>query len=185
MYNAKRIYQIFIISLLVLPLHSLNGFDYDKDRLEIFAKLLPRFVLMSSQKELIDDKILICLLSNTTNDENTLFLKEKIQSNSIKNIENIALDISYTQIEACKDANIVFMFNDEKKPFTDALIYFKEKKILTVSYNPNYLEYGTNISLYFGAKVVPFLNVKSIKNANIDLDNILFRISKIYTGQSK
>lgn len=179
----KKALQSVLLIVLFFPSVSLYGFGYDQVKLDIFAKLLPRFVLMSSEKESIDGEIVICLLrEKSENNSDALFLQEKIESNVIKKIKSSAIEVTYGDKRQCSNANIVFLFNLEEDNLKESIEYFRENKILTVSYDPLYLKYGTNISIFFGAKVVPYLNAKSIYDSNISIDNILFRISKIYHG---
>lgn len=177
----KKIYLILNILLLSSFIKPLHAFEYEKSKLEIFSKLIPRIVLMSSLKNNIDKNINICFIREAKDNEYTDFFKEKLENNPIKNIQNQITTTNYTNLQKCENTNVVFMFNTNKKTLINTVGFFKEKQILTVSYNPLFLKYGVNMSLFFGTKVLPYLNVKSIIEEKIILDNILLRISKIYS----
>lgn len=174
-----------ILIALLLFINPLFADEYEQSKLTIFSKLLPRFVLMSSQKTKLKNTIKICLTSEYENNIHSNYLKEKLENNSIANFQNTIIDTNYNNLFLCRNADIVFMFNSEQKTFSKAIEYFNNKEILTISYDPFFLTYGANISLYFGNKVQPFINVKSITQKNIQLDNILLRISKIYRENSE
>ena len=171
---------ILTILLLLCTTSPLCAFEYEKNKLEIFSKLMPRFVLMSSKKKTINQNIQICLISEINNDNYVNYLQEKLEKNSIKNIKNEIIKTNYQDLEKCKDTDISFMFNTDKETIINTVKFFDQKEILTISYNPLFLHYDINISIFFGRKVVPYLNVKSMSKNNIVLDNILLRISKIF-----
>ncbi|WP_298692349.1 hypothetical protein, partial [uncultured Sulfuricurvum sp.] len=59
----KALYRYFV-PFLMLYASSLNASGYDDDVLEIFSKMLPRFVLMSNQKNLLKERLEICILND-------------------------------------------------------------------------------------------------------------------------
>jgi hypothetical protein len=52
-----------------------------------------------------------------------------------------------------------------------------------MSYDPKYLEKGVNASLFLGRKVTPYVNMNALRKNGIELDNVLVRISKIYSNE--
>lgn len=172
--------SFILILLLSISTVNLYAFEYEKNKLEIFAKLMPRFVLMSSKKKSIDQDIKICLVSDLNNEQFVTFLQKKLEKNSIKNISNSITNTNYKNLHKCENNDLAFLFNTDTKNIINAAKFFQNKEILTVSYNSLFLQYNINISIYFGRKVVPYLNIKSLRENNIILDNILLRISKIF-----
>lgn len=161
----------------------LNASVYDDDVLTIFSKIIPRFIMMSSQKEKITDSINICVLHDDIDKLTTLSLIDKINNNypnGIKNYKITLLNTTYSKITQCENTQLLFMFNSNGKNIADALLFANKQNILTMSYDEALLENGVEISLFLGRKVLPYINMKVITENKIELDNILLRISKIY-----
>jgi len=61
---SARFIAVCIMLIFSLSFNStvLNAFVYDDDILDIFSKTLPRFILMSSQKDRIKDDLEICIV---------------------------------------------------------------------------------------------------------------------------
>lgn len=159
--------------------------SYDEDVLDIFSKLLPRFVLMSSVQKEVKDKIEICLLYDRVDERAASSLREKIARNypsEIKNYKIKPIEISYANIDGCRNSQLMFLFDTDEKNIEKAIHFSSKNSIFTISYDAKYLEKGVNASLFLGRKVTPYLNMNAIRNNGIELDNTLVRISKIYAG---
>jgi hypothetical protein len=159
-------------------------YAYDDDILNIYSKMLPRFILMSSQKEKVSDKIEICILHDAIDDRDAALLMDKINSNypnGIKSNKIKLLSTGYNDLQICKNTQSAFLFNSNDKNIKKAILFLKRQKILSISYDAQLLEDGAEISLFIGRKVQPYINVQEILHNNIKLDNILLRVSKIYS----
>lgn len=165
---------------------TLNASAYDVDVLDIFSKILPRFILMSNQKNIVKDKINICILHDKIDEQDALALIDRIYVNNPNGIKNYKINLinsNYSNIDMCQNAQLLFMFNTSEQNIEKGIKFSKNHTILTVSYDSKYLEYGANASLFLGRKVVPYINMNSLGNSGLELDNILIRVSKIYTKE--
>ncbi|MBU0632167.1 DUF4154 domain-containing protein [bacterium] len=183
-----RVFKLFSIIYLLFGLTSLNAADYDDDVLEIFSRLLPRFVLMSNQKLKIENQIDICVLHEDVDGMALINLLDKINNNYPNGLKNYKIKFShndFTNLDLCKDSELVFLFNASEKHVADTISYAKKEKIMTVSYDAKLLAKGVGLSLFLGRKIVPYINVKALQDNGILLDSLLFRISKIYTQTDK
>lgn len=52
-----------------------------------------------------------------------------------------------------------------------------------MAYDAKYLEQGVHASLFLGRKVTPYINLNGMRKNEIELDNTLVRISKIYSNE--
>jgi len=175
--------RLFLMATLILNLSPVYASDYDDDVLEIFSKILPRFILMSSQKKQIDKDIEICILNDTNDDDKASTLMDKIHANYPKGIKHYKIHLThktFTDIDSCQHAQLIFMFNSNAETIESTLHYIQNHKILALSYDPINLQYGAHVSLFLGRKVVPYINMKAINKSGITFDNILLRVSKIY-----
>lgn len=174
--------NILIILFSLIP-SIINAWEYDNSKLEIFSKLIPRFVLMSSQKDIIDKDINVCLLYNLSDEIYAKSLTNKIISNNPHGIKNHGIKITskkFSSLDECSGKQIVFLFNENLSVIKKSVEFFKKRKTILISYNQNYLKSGVDISLYIGRKVLPYVNLISLHKKDIYLDNLLIRVSKIY-----
>jgi len=175
--------RLFLMATLVLNISLVHASDYDDNVLEIFSKILPRFILMSPQKKQIDKDIDICILNDTNDEDTATALIDKINANYPKGIKQYTILLShqsFAHIDSCQHSQLIFMFNSDTETIEAALQYVKSHKVLALSYDPKILQYGAHASLFLGRKVVPYLNIKSINESGITFENILLRVSKIY-----
>lgn len=179
--NIFRLKLFLLLTLLTPTL--MNAINYNEDILNIYAKMVPRFVIMSSQKNKIKDKIEICILHEQLDERVANLLNNNIKRNYPDGLLNNPLHITqsyYRNLQSCKESEIVFMFNTNKTDIDKTVKFLQENKILSMSYDISLLEKGADISLFIGRKVVPYINMKSASQKKIIFDNLLIRVSKIY-----
>lgn len=158
--------------------------SYDEDTLNIFSKIIPRFVLMSSQKNKVTDTIEICILHEKLDERFALSLKEKVNANYPNGLNNYKIKMmlsNYSNMNLCENSQLLFLFNSNEENIQNSLHFAKSHTILTMAYDANLLEKGVNISLFMGRKIMPYVNIHSINQNAIEFDNTLLRISKIYS----
>ena len=188
MYFKQRTINLFLIINILFGTTLLNASNYDDDTLNIFSKILPRFIMMSSQKEKIKENIEICILNDNIDSLVATSLINKVKNNYPNGIKNYNINFitsSYKSLNKCENTQLVFMFNSNKENIHNAFNLTNKYQILSMSYDEVLLKDGVNISLFIGRKVVPHLNMQSIKKSKIELNNILLRVSKIYAGTEK
>lgn len=180
--------RFFLIYTLFFNTMILNALNYDNDILNIFSKIIPRFIIMSSQKEKVKDTLEICILHDDIDASEALLLMHKINTdypNGIQNYKINLLKTTYTEIKICENAQLIFMLNSSTNNIRKALNFSNQYNILTMSYDAGLLEDGVEISLFIGRKVLPYINMKAINKNKIQLDNILLRVSKIFYEKEK
>lgn len=184
-FNILRLlFCILIISNIV----QLQASNYNNSTLEIISKIIPRFVLMSSQKDKLDKSINICILYENSDKNFSNSLISKIRRNNPNGINNFSIKFektNFTNIDKCKNTHLSFIFNTNNQNIKKTLDTLNKYKILTMSYDNKYLKNGVGISLFIGRKVTPYLNIKAIYSNNIQIDNILLRVSKIYKEEKE
>jgi hypothetical protein len=175
--KSKTLYLLLLTSVI------LNASTYDDDILNIFSKIAPRFIMMSTQKSKIKSEIEICVLYDKIDERIAMSFVDKINTNYPNGIKNYPIKFinkSYADLNECKTAQLAFIFNSDKKNIEDAVVFLNKQNILSMSYEQEFLEYGVQISLFIGRKVLPYINIKAISDNKIELENILLRVSKIY-----
>ncbi len=166
----------------------INASIYNYDTLSMFAKITPRFIFLSSVKNSIKEEVKLCIVSDNIKNKEVLYLSHNIPIYYPHGIQSMPLkiiSISYNDLlknsKNCNDAQILFLFNSTNKHIEESVKYAKSHTILTTSYDANLLNNGVDISLYLGRKIVPYINIKSIKEKGITLNNTILGLSKIFT----
>lgn len=179
--------QLFLL-LTLTNTTLLNATNYNEDIIKIYSKMLPRFIIMSNQKAKIHDNIEICLLHDSIDKRAAELLSDNINNNYPNGLLNHSIKLiqsDYNHFKSCKNVQLMFMFNSDDKHIKDAILFSQENTLLTMAYDVFLLEKGVDISLFIGRKVTPYLNMQSIADKKILLDNILLRVSKIYVKSDK
>jgi hypothetical protein len=173
---------------MIFCFQPLNAAVYDTDILNTYSKLSPRIILMSTQKSKIIDSINICLTYEPEDEmaaQEFINLSKANYPNGIQSHTIAFFKMSYENIGVCSNSHLNFIFSANEIFLKKVLLFSKTEKIMTISYDYKLLNEGVDISLFIGRKISPYLNLKSISQKEIRLDNILLRISKIYTQNSK
>ena len=183
--------NIFFLSIFIILLYpfTLSASTYDDDTLEIFSKIIPRFVLMSSQKKTIQTKIEICILHDKLDERIVSSLIDKIQNNYPNGIKNYRLKVissNYSDIDMCYKSQLAFLFDTDEKNMDNSIRVLNKNSVFTMSYDAKYLANGVESTLFLGRKVVPYMNMSALRQNGMEIDNTLVQISKIYLqGEGK
>jgi len=171
----KRVSTLLLIFL--LPLFAKQ---YNANILEIEAKLFPKMMLL--EKHIQNDKsskLNIFIISRTIDNCTAKKLQLKIE----KNYPNPLLGklitvevIAFEDIKKSPDAVIVFHHSAEL--FEKIASWANKNKILTLAYDPAYLDYDFLASIYIGKSTKPYLNKKVIKEHGFIFDSYLLQLSK-------
>lgn len=160
------------------------GSSYDDDMLEIVSKIIPRLVLMSSQKTSVQSQVDICVLYDRMDERDASLLVDKIRKNYPSGIKNYPIVLKknvYENLDGCRNSQIAFMFDTDNRTIGNAVRTLNKNHTLSMSYDPSYLGSGVEVSLFFGRKVAPYINIGALRQNGIVLENTLIQISKIYT----
>ncbi|MDD2790749.1 MAG: hypothetical protein PHU40_08825 [Sulfurimonas sp.] len=186
MYFRKICLLLCITFIFYSP--SIYAISYDDDTLDIFAKITPRFVLLSDLKSKLQKDITLCILHDPVEQMAANSFANKIAQSYPKGIKDYTLKTivsSYPTLDKCSDAQLLFLFNTDEATLMRTLQFAQKKRMLTVAYDAALLTFGVDFSLFLGRNITPYINMKSIFIKDIQLDNLLFRISKIYTAGEK
>ncbi|MDP2077582.1 MAG: YfiR/HmsC family protein [Sulfuricurvum sp.] len=172
-----------LFTVFCLATATIHASAYDDETLSIFSKILPRMILMSSQKEKIKESIQICVVNDKIDERSAISLIDKLHDaypNGISNHPLVLTNTTYASMDKCQNNPLIFLFNSNDKNIEKALQYSHDHKSMSISYDPKYLENGVDASLFLGRKVTPYLNINALRKNGIEVDNLLIRISKIY-----
>lgn len=182
--------SLFTRFLTIILLYSavLCASVYDDETLTLFSKIIPRMVLMSSQKELIKENIELCIVNDTIDERIALSLIDKLHNAYPNGVNKKLLKLTnttYSTIERCQNSQLLFLLSSNEQNIKKALQYSRRKTAISMSYDPAYLANGVESSLFLGRKVTPYLNLNELHKNGIEIDNLLIRISKIYLNEGE
>ncbi len=183
-----KVVKLFFVTFMTLISTFTYASTYDNDILNTFSKLSPRFILMSTQEEQVQGTLNICLVHNEIDEkvaDNFIEMIEKNYPDGIKSYPIKVIKSSNAVFEVCEKSQLIFLFTAEDNLVSKTILYAEKNRILTIAYDSKLLESGADISLHIGRKVIPYLNLNSLKRKNIQLNNLLLRISKIYISDGE
>ena len=151
--------------------------------IDIHAKVFPKILFTDTKIEdkLVDGTIEIIIL----------YTKDDIQvANNLKKeilrfyplIKGHPLGISlqeYEQFDPTEAATAYYELLGDKESVMKVNRSAQKNARITFSYDSSYLDYGTLMSLYISNTVSPYINIKALKQSNIILYNIIYKIAKI------
>lgn len=172
-------YSILFLSLFL----SVFADPYTTGMIDIHAKVFPK-ILLSDTK--IDDKLVngsIKIIILYTEEDINVANKLKAQMIHLypllkEHPFHVVLK-EYKQFDPAEDATAYYELLGDKKNIISVNKSAQKNSRITFSYDSDYLEYGTLMSLYVSNKVSPYLSTEALKQSNIILDNIIYKIARI------
>ncbi|WP_416768718.1 YfiR/HmsC family protein [Sulfurimonas sp. ST-25] len=167
---------------LLLPL-ALAAYQYETVLLETQAKLVPRFLRMSTGvMNNVEGRLAICVVYDEGEAEVADAFAGMVRSaypDGWKGERIWIVKSRYGSLERrCARSELLFLLNAEEPKVWRAVSFATAKRKLTVSYENRYLEEGVLVSLHVGRSVRPYLNLSQAKAAGIHFSSGLKRISK-------
>ena len=180
---------ITFLLLFVFTLFSSISFaDSTQDRrVTISASIFPRIIAVDKDIEKkVDDSgnVRLGLLYHTNINK-----AKQIKNLILRKVKRIAgkkvvvqlVPIGKVSLEnSQKLSGIFFVQPVSKKLLVEVTTYTQKHKILSFSPFEGDIERGVMASIFVGAKIQPYFNLKSIESANLVLKPALLRVSKIY-----
>lgn len=159
-------------------------FAADHNQLKIQAKVFEKILLLDTK---IQDKLTqnpkIIILFSDKEELDAAFVQEEI----IKNIKNnellktIKVEIkNYKEFKKENALAYFFLESSQTNLLKNIATHAIDLKIITFSYNPEYLEYGVMLSLKIEQTTYPLINPEAVLKGEIKFNPILIRISKRY-----
>jgi hypothetical protein len=161
--------------------------EVNERRIEIGLSLFPRVLAVDMQfhNKLNDDKkARLAFVYVHDKDKATLLAKMLASKNSIiANVPVRAVAVSVDELKEKSSQRFTGMFVVEKLStgnVEQAIQYSVKNSVILFSPFSGDVERGVSIGLLITSRVWPYLNNKTIKNAGIQLNELLVKISKQY-----
>ena len=164
---------------------ALQAYTYNNALMKIYAKIAPRMVLMTQDSQhSTDKKIHICILYEKGDEASAKSLRDAMQSIYPDGLNERPLSFTlapYSHYSSCKNASLLFLLDTDSETMKPGLEFAAKHRILTMSYSSRFLNEGVILSLHLGKTVRPYLNMEAAVKNGITPNNLLIRISKIYS----
>lgn len=172
-------YLILLVSLFL----SAFAEPYNSGMIDMHAKVFPKMLLSDTK---IDDKLVngsIKIIILYSDEDITIANKLKAQMLHLypllKEHPFHVMLKEYQQFDPAENATAYYELFGDKKSIQNVNKWAQKNSRITFSYQSDYLDYGTLMSLYVSDKVSPYINTEALKQSNIILDNIIYKIAKI------
>lgn len=175
---SKLLLFFFLLSIL-----NANGI-YNSNILDIQGKVFPKMIILDKniEKKTLEEKIVFTILYENIDINTAFLLKERIEKN-YNELKNFDLIVKLKRFDDFNEKEPLstayyFLIGDKNKiiKINDFLILNSR---LTFSYDDTYLDSGIIFSLKQSFKIDLFLNLQSLKNSKIELENSIFNLVKI------
>lgn len=172
--------------LLFCTLLALQAQGYNENILKIEANIIPRIALMDYKfmDKLQEGRITIYILHNDSDTITAQRMREIIRSKYPSGLKGYALDIRLQNYETFllspPKATVYYLMNALPRTIQAVVQTATRQRTLTFSHDTENLRYGANVSLMIDKKIIPYINVGSLKESGISLRPALLSISEIY-----
>jgi hypothetical protein len=156
---------------------------YQENILNIHAKIFPKIILtdVNIKQKQLKNKIKILIVYRDEESRNAHYLKKKILE-AYPFLEQYSLDVglvTYDTFDDHCDASVYYLLCAKPDEIQKIVNFAQENGRLTFAYERSYLDYGVSIALDVGKKVVPYINLESLKKSNITLENFIYQVAKV------
>ncbi len=174
------------LGLLLIFSVLLHAYSYNHQLLQVYAKIAPRMMLLVEDpaSEPVEH-YLLCILYEAGNEVEAESLRKMMLSAYPDGLKSRPLEVRtvpFNDCVQCRDAALIVMLDADERTIAAAAANAHELGIATMAYSSRFLKDGVMMSLDLGATVRPYLNLKAAKTAGIPVNDVLLRVSRIYSG---
>jgi len=171
---------------LLLLCSSLYPYIYNDSLLLIYAKVVPRIMVLDHTERDGTQKRKLCILYEKGDRPIAEKLKTLVHQNlppeAGKSFKVAISPYETAESGECSDSTALMLLDARNENIVRALDLADRRRLLTFSYSNSLLEKGASVSLLVGKKIYPVINIKAVKRSALKLDTALFQIARIYDG---
>lgn len=168
--------KFFLLSLLSLQLFASQ---YNSTVFELEAKLFPKIVILSENIKTESKNLILYIVAKEEDTYDALEFKEAIELAYPNKLMNKVVKVfvkEFNALEGNPDAIIVFQNSEDE--IRKIAKWANTNKIISLSYDPSYLDYNILSSIYIGRSIKPYLNRKIMQKYNFSFNPYLLELSK-------
>lgn len=156
---------------------------YNNTLIDIHAKVFPKMLLSDTKiDEKLDNSTIKIIILYSDED---IIIANKLKTQMIRLyplLKDHPLHVvlkEYQQFDPAENTTAYYELFGDKKSIQNVNKSAQKNSRITFSYESDYLDYGTMMSLHVSGKVSPYISADALKQSNIILDNIIYKIAKI------
>jgi hypothetical protein len=166
----------------------LYGYTYDQKILQIHAKIAPRILYMNEAKKPLSSPLLWIVIVYEEGDAKAardllkyinLMYPEGLGKKTIKVMKS-----SYASFDKAPENALIFLLDAPDAKVAKMVDYAQKNRLMSMSYQSEYLQKGALISLHIGKTLKPYLNIEAAKKSGIIFSPTLISVSKIYNART-
>ena len=170
----KRVLSLFLILSL-----QLSAIEYKPTLLELEAKIFPKMILLNSKLDKTSETLTIYIIIKEWDIYTAQELQNNIENYYPKKIAGKKIVVSIEQFKDFKKTpDAIILLKHTKEELTQIANWANKKGIVSLAYDPSYMEYGILASLYIGKSTKPYLNKKIIQKYGFEFNPQLLKLSK-------
>jgi len=153
--------------------------SYNSTIIELEAKLFPKMLMLSEDIYKHNTYLHICIISQEKDMQYAKEFQMLIEKNYKEKLMNKEIKVSireFKNISNYPDGLIVLNHPDEE--LLRIANWANSNKIVSLAYDPSYLEFGILGSIYIGVSTKPYLNKHTIKKYKFMFNPYLLELSK-------
>ena len=167
------------LALFLLLQLQIFGANYNSTVIELEAKLFPKMILLSEDIDKNSPSLIIYILTQEEDLDYANEFKEAIQTNYPDKLMGKTLHVFVKQFDSEQkrpDAMIILYHPNEE--LEKIALWANNKRIITLAYDPSYMNLGILASIYLGVSTKPYLNSEIMKTYNFNFNPYLLELSK-------
>jgi uncharacterized protein YjaZ len=178
------IFRTFIFLCLFLSSLYADGV-YDLNVLSLQAKVFPKVILTDTDiaNKTSNNTIVITILYDKIDTQTAIQFQKMVQRNykTLKGFDLSVRLLQYKNFSQQKKLSSAYFFllTDNTKQLTSIAHEITKEHRLTFCYDEGYLDYGVMMGLDIREKVSLSLDLKTLKQSKIKLQNSIFKVVKI------
>lgn len=178
------IFKLFAFFLLFLPSLYADGV-YDLNVLSLQAKVFPKVILTDTniENKTSNNKIVITVLYEKIDTQTAVQFQKMVQRNykTLKGFDLSVRLLEYKNFSQQKELSSAYFFllTDNIKQLTSIANEITNEHRLTFCYDESYLDYGVMMGLDISERVSLSLDLKTLKQSKVQLQNSIFKVVKI------
>jgi hypothetical protein len=176
-----------ILLALFFTCNMLYAYTYDQKILQIHAKIAPRILYMNESKKPNASQILSLVIVYESGDVKAAKeLSNYINASYPNGLGDKTIKIetvSYASFKSAPENSLIFLLDAPDDKVTKIVNYAQKNRLMSMSYQADYLDKNVLISLYIGKTLKPYLNIEVAKKSGIVFSSTLMSVSKIYNAR--
>lgn len=176
-----------LLYMMLLPF-SLLAYSYQDTYLQVYAKVLPKVLVMNLPKTPSPGQLNICVLYEAGDGhsaERLIRFIGNLYGEGLGKQKVSAVAVELSALHQCASTSALMLMQSDASRISPVIQFAAAHHLFTAAYDPRHVEHGIIFALEFGSKVQPYINVDAAKQTDVPLDGALLQISKIYRKPEK